>query len=181
MRLLALESSLEANDDLHIARLLLLLSALGRDSSPGSGGLVRIAKLDFFLRYPACLERALNRLGVDGSRVVTLDFEQNSVESQMAPFRYGPWDLRYRRWANLLIARGLIRLEHQGPSDALAMTPLGETTASRLSSLPQFKALNTRAMFLKRHLSLNGTALTRLVYFVFPEISSLLLEEAAGR
>ena len=49
----------ERDDNLHIARLLLLLAARAGEKRHSIEGLTKLAKLDFLLRYPNCLERAL--------------------------------------------------------------------------------------------------------------------------
>ena len=47
---------LERNDDLHTARLLILLDVFaGQDGTQTVDGLTKLAKLDFLLRYPANL------------------------------------------------------------------------------------------------------------------------------
>lgn len=60
MNLFLILADLEENDNLHLARLLVLLKAFsGRDGTKTIDGLTKLAKLDFFLRYPTYLERAL--------------------------------------------------------------------------------------------------------------------------
>src|ERR1041384_107883 len=92
-------AELERNDDLHLARLLILLNVFaGRDGTHTVEGLTKLAKLDFLLRYPAYLERAV-KARLEGQedertveRVSVADFERRSIESRMVRFRYGPWD-----------------------------------------------------------------------------------------
>ncbi|MEG1452058.1 hypothetical protein [Brevundimonas sp.] len=55
----------ENNDGLHLMRLLILLRCAdkrGRTPKPVEG-ITKLAKLDFLLRYPVYLERALLKLG----------------------------------------------------------------------------------------------------------------------
>ena len=97
-------SDLEANDHVHLGRLLILLGAFsGDDGTETVEGLTKLAKLDFLLRYPTYLERALRQRNKSTRRVEVAEHERLSVESSMVRFRYGPWDFRYRRFINLLI------------------------------------------------------------------------------
>lgn len=62
MDLIRALAELEQSPELHLARLLVLLGEFG--GADGTGrveGLTKLAKLDFLLRYPAMLERALVR------------------------------------------------------------------------------------------------------------------------
>src|SRR5690606_37446228 len=49
----------ELDDHLHMARLLMLFEAHSGRSNKPVEGVTKLAKLDFLLRYPNCLERAL--------------------------------------------------------------------------------------------------------------------------
>lgn len=73
--------------ELHAARLLLLLNLCG--SKGKISGLTKLAKLDFFSRYPDFFERATAELGNRAAPVT------DSKESPMIRHNYGPWDHRY--------------------------------------------------------------------------------------
>ena len=66
-------------------------------------GLTKLAKLDFLLRYPVMLERAVVAKGHSTRDVHLKDHERLSVESQMV--RDSPWDHRYRELLNILIGK----------------------------------------------------------------------------
>src|SRR5580700_8564735 len=108
LRLVNAVADSENRDDLHLARLLVLLgSADARRTTPitkakAVEGITKLAKLDFLLRYPTCLERALSELGRDPREAQVQPRERTSIEAKMVRFRYGPWDGRYRRWLGLL-------------------------------------------------------------------------------
>jgi hypothetical protein len=80
----SLGTSLLADDilEFHAGRLLLLLRICG--TANRIDGLTKLAKLDFFARYPDFFRR------ITGERPVNAD-----VESSMTRFHYGPWDHRY--------------------------------------------------------------------------------------
>jgi hypothetical protein len=69
LRLVKAVAETENLDDFHLGRLLVLLgSADARKSTPltkakAVEGITKLAKLDFLLRYPTCLGRALQELG----------------------------------------------------------------------------------------------------------------------
>lgn len=57
-------ANLDENPVLHEARLLLLLLAFAGDDNSGSiDGIAKLAKLDFLLRYPTLLKKALEVKG----------------------------------------------------------------------------------------------------------------------
>ncbi len=165
---------LEQADDLHLARLLVLLDAFsGSDGTKTVDGLTKLAKLDFLLRYPVYLERALpERKGKAGDANVR-EHERHSVESQMIRFKYGPWDDRYRRLLNLLIAKRLARVETSGRTISIGLTPDGLAVAEEMAARPEFSDLQQRAKLLKRHFDLSATNLMKFVYETFPEIGTL--------
>ena len=85
-----------ASDDLiefHAARLLLLIALCGtKNAAEGTTrieGLTKLAKLDFFVRYPDFFNRASQALNADERSATTV------VESSMVRHHYGPWDQRY--------------------------------------------------------------------------------------
>jgi len=60
MNIVEAVAGLEQPVELHLARLLLLLDTFAQDArNPSIEGLTKLAKLDFLLRYPVMLERAL--------------------------------------------------------------------------------------------------------------------------
>lgn len=107
----------ENADGLHLARLLVLLRSADKANKTKPKpveGITKLAKLDFLLRYPIYLERALIQLGKSPDAAAVTPRERTTVETKMIRFRYGPWDGRYRRWLSLLSARGLITLSMTG-------------------------------------------------------------------
>jgi len=101
-------SSLLADDiiEFHAARLLLLLGLCGVSSS--IDGLTKLAKLDFFVRYPQFFDKACAVLGEQVQSAST------SIESSMVRYHYGPWDHRYYKILAYLRSRGLIQIRKDG-------------------------------------------------------------------
>lgn len=167
-------ADLDQKSELHVARLLLLL---GTFSEGGAGdsieGLTKLAKLDFLLRYPVMLERALAAKHRSIADVKLEDHERVSVESRMVRYRFGPWDHRYREFLNILIGKGLASVHVEGRTVVISLTDLGRVSADRISMDPAFEPYLRRARLLKRHFDLTATALMRFIYETFPEVVSL--------
>src|SRR5262245_61380865 len=108
-------ADLENDDNLHLGRLLVLVSAfVGKNETGSVDGLTKLAKLDFLLRYPVNLERALQVRAGRGNEAELQDYGRKSIESTMVRYRFGPWDFRYRRFLNTLVSRGLVRITTEG-------------------------------------------------------------------
>lgn len=172
MTLFDILKSLENNEDIHLGRILLLLNEFSGKGKGEIEGLTKLAKLDFLLRYPVYLERALNTLGkADKSNVK--DYERRSVESKMVRFKYGPWDFRYRRFINTLVGLGLVYIRLEGRSYNLGLTQKGLEIAKPLAAEPTFQDFIDRAKLIRINFNQSGTTLMRFIYKTFPEIGSL--------
>lgn len=166
--------ALESSDAFHMSRLLLLIDAFsGQDQTGSVQGITKLAKLDFLLRYPANLERALIARGVKTESAAVKEYERHDVESSMIRFRYGPWDFRYRKFLNLLVAKGLIHLHVSGRTVHVSSTIQGHRIASQFSHTAEFDEMITRVRLLKTHFDLGGTTLMRFIYKTFPELTNL--------
>ena len=172
-------AELDSLPDLHAARLLVLISAFS-DSEQGDAveGLTKLAKLDFLLRYPVMLERALEAKSRSTRDVKLEDHERLSVESQMVRYRFGPWDHRYREFLNILIGKGLVAVSVEGRKVVIGLTERGRTLASELSASPDFEDYARRSSLLKRHFDMQATTLMRFIYDTFPEVVSLRSNES---
>jgi len=166
--------ALETSDAFHMSRLLLLIDAFSGEDQTGSvQGVTKLAKLDFLLRYPGNLERALVARGVKAESAGVKEYERHDIESSMVRFRYGPWDFRYRRFLNLLVARGLIHLHVSGRTVHVSSTAQGHRIATVFSHAEEFDELIARIRLLKTHFDLGGTTLMKFIYKTFPELTNL--------
>lgn len=165
---------IDENEHLHQSRLLLLIGVIaGRNGNGTINGLSKLAKLDFLLRYPTCLERALKAISIPYEHVKVRDFERKSVESLMVMYRYGPWDFRYRRILNLLVGQGLVSIELNGRAFEIGITKLGMQTCSDLTMGPEFEIIVSRSRLIKRNFDMPNAKLSEFIYSTFPEISTL--------
>lgn len=172
LELIRVAAKAENSDELHMARLLLLLKAFERGKDKKVEGIMKLAKLDFLLRYPNCLEKVLIQKNIKLVEQADIqDYERNTVETKMIRFRYGPWDNRYRRWIGLLIAKGLATAYVEGKTIYVGLTEQGKSTAKDLAESPDFEVLDKRSqLIIKAVGSLSATKLKEFVYETFPEI-----------
>lgn len=177
LRLIEVAAGTENEDELHLARLLILLgSADARKNTVATKaraveGITKLAKMDFLLRYPTCLERALEKLDRNPDEVEVLPRERTSIETKMIRFRYGPWDARYRRWLGLLVARGLVRLAVEGSTIVIGLTDSGRGLAASIRSTELFEEVARRSdLTVKAVGSFSATRLKDFIYDAIPEI-----------
>ncbi|MFV1463173.1 MULTISPECIES: hypothetical protein [unclassified Phaeobacter] len=170
-----LVSSLDQNEDIHLARILVLLESFQRADEPAIVGITKLAKLDFLLRYPSCFERAMIARKVSPRNLRIAEFEHATIETSMVRYRFGPWDHRYRKFLNILAARGLITLTVEGRTVVIDLTTKGAELAHILSQSEEFEDVKFRAGLLRKHLDLGATRLMEFIYEQFPELNNMQL------
>ena len=178
MDLFKIMKSLEVNEEIHLARLMILLGTFDeREGKTEIEGLTKLAKLDFLLRYPQYLEKALLARGKSIRAVQIQEYERSSVESKMVRYKYGPWDFRYKKFINLLIGRRLVYHKVEGKTVRVGLTDKGREVFERFRQEDTFEDLVRRSKLLRSHFDLTATNLMKFVYQTFPEIGSLDLGE----
>lgn len=179
MDLVRVVADLDHSPELHATRLLILIDAFAEANKSGAiEGLTKLAKLDFLLRYPVMLERALEAKGQSIKEVQIEPHERHSVESEMVRYRFGPWDHRYREFLNILVAKGLVSINIEGRKVVISLTDEGQNLARQLATQEMFEQYSRRAKLLKRHFDIGATNLMRFIYNTFPEIVTLRSNEA---
>jgi hypothetical protein len=159
-------------------RLLLLIDAFS-DQQQGLEGRTKLAKLDFLLRYPAFLKRALEARGV----IVTdesddLFVEPNPIEQRMVRYRFGPWDPSYFSLLGSLVGRGLVTVVPYNRGIGYKTTAIGSDLASHMRADPAWRPIDASTRLLRRHFNLAGSTLKNFVYQHFPEVGSARWNEA---
>jgi hypothetical protein len=176
-KVISLAGDLERFDPLHEARLLILLGATA--SRHPIDGIMKLAKMDFLVRYPKMLERALifasdKKPSARRAAAQIPESAKDTVEGRMIRFRYGPWDKRYRRWLAVLAAKALVTVSKQGRTVCIALTPTGLQLSQELASRPEFLELAVRSDAVRLAVGdIPATRLKDLVYQIAPELSGM--------
>lgn len=159
--------------EFHAGRLLLLAKVCG--TSNRIDGLTKMAKLDFFVRYPLFFDMVCETS--DAGRPVL-----RSVESAMVRFHYGPWDTRYYHVLAYMKAKGLITVSQHGKQLRISLTELGDKTAGALMDVAEFHDLILHMGNVKKVLgSKSGSALKKMIYTLFDkEVAQRPLGEVIG-
>ncbi len=158
-----------AADDLlefHAARLLLLIEFCGTTSRSDGvtriDGLTKMAKLDFFVRYPQFFDVACKTLGLPVESVA------KSVESSMIRFHYGPWDDRYYHILAYLESKGLVSIVKDNNAFKLALTDTGKHAAQEIAKDSSYETLVEQMKQVKKALGGKpGSTLKKLIYQIF--------------
>lgn len=154
--------------EFHAARLMLLAHICG--VSGRIDGLTKMAKLDFFARYPDFFEAARAAITSAENDQTEKAETDNSVESAMVRHHYGPWDKRYYHVLAHLEAKRLISVSKEGNSYRIALTDIGRERAKAIAALPSYAHLVERMRQVKKTFgSKSGTFLKDLIYRLFDE------------
>lgn len=141
-------------------------------------GRVKLAKLDFLLRYPRHLATVLASRGVRDSERQTLDRQDSPLESRMMRYRYGPWDPSYFAVLGSLVGRGLIEVVPAEGTNALGYrtTESGAALVEHFNDDGAFDEVVGRIALLRRHLDLTGESLKKMLYDL-PEVADATWHE----
>ncbi len=164
--------------EFHAARILLLLGECGVKGR--IEGLTKMAKLDFFVRYPDFFSVAQGTVAPKSIKN-ELDYRgtRDTVESAMVRHHYGPWDKRYYHVLAYLEAKGLITVTKEGKSYVIRLTELGNGRAKVLSGRPSFALIVKRMREVKKTFgNKSGNHLKNMIYRLFDaEVSQRPLGE----
>jgi hypothetical protein len=162
--------------EFHAARLLILLDICGRTGpfTRRIDGRTKLAKLDFFVRYPQFLERAQVALAARSEPHHSFRAVGPEREAPMIRYRFGPWDPRYRDFLAFLEARGLLRVVGQA-TEGYSLTASGRHLAEKFGDRAEFKPIVERATTMVGNLAdWTGSALKDFIYEVFEhEVTAL--------
>jgi len=156
--------SLLADDitEFHAARLLLLLGICG--VSGRIGGLTKLAKLDFFVRYPEFFNKAA------AAANESIRSASKIVESSMVRYHYGPWDKRYYEIIAYLRSRGLIQITQENNTYIFQLTSLGKNKVKLLKTDLAYINLCEQMRRVKSAFGKKaGSALKNMIYEIFQE------------
>jgi hypothetical protein len=134
-------------------------------------GLTKMAKLDFFVRYPEFFEAARSAIGPEAAGSGKDSAESDlAVESAMVRHHYGPWDKRYYHVLAHLEAKRLITVAKEGNAYRLKLTDLGKECAKTLAGRPSFEPLVAQMRDVKKTFGTkSGSYLKDLIYRLFDQ------------
>jgi hypothetical protein len=162
-------------------RVLLLIDSFSRmsDGRPRHlEGRVKLAKLDFLLRYPRYLRRVLLAHGAQPGQVEVIDSDEAPLDARMMRYRYGPWDPSYYAVLGSLIGRGLVEVTPLGGTSGFGYrtSATGAQVAAGLLADESFDPLSDQLRLLRRYLDKSGTTLKNYLYEL-PEIADVSWHE----
>jgi hypothetical protein len=185
LKILQTAAAVENSDEFNEARLLVLLrAAAGNAGAPKPmDGIMKLAKMDFLLRYPNMLARALEarastKKSANKLAAAIPEEDRDTVEARMIRFRFGPWDPRYRRWLSILVAKGMAHVFHEGRTVKVLLTEKGKNVAEQLATTEAFAPLAKRAKVV--NFAVGDMAATKITAFVY-QIAPELLDMKWGR
>lgn len=148
--------------EFHAARLLLLLGICG--ISGRIVGLTKLAKLDFFVRYPEFFDKAA------AATNESIRSAAKIVESSMVRYHYGPWDKRYYEILAYLRSRGLIQITQEKNTYVFKLTSLGNEKVKLLKKQLAYKTLCEQMLRVKKAFGQKaGSTLKNMIYKIFQE------------
>ncbi len=158
----------------HAARLLILIGLCGIPvDEPQIKGRTLLAKLDFFLRYPLYLDKAL-RIETGITLDDLMSYELDNVETRMIRYKYGPWDNTYYSVLAYLISKDLISVKLIKNVEHFGLTDSGKAVLQNLLDKESYNVITARARILKKVFGRwSGTKIKAFIYKWFPEIISL--------
>lgn len=146
----------------HVARLLLLLRFAGEDGRVR--GLKKLAKLDFFVRYPELFAKTFK--SAENRRLLLPEGDGGMVRHH-----YGPWDHRYYMLLALLEGSRLIETARRGTNTyQFSLTDKGREYADALAARDEFASITSlirRVGTVCR--KMNGTTLAEKIYATLRE------------
>lgn len=164
---------LDDNIPYHATRLTLLIALAG---TPSIEGRTKLAKLDFFVRYPSYLLKAAE---IEGKLTIAEEVKQiiNSsptVESHMIRYKYGPWDQKYYLVLAYLSGKDLIVIQQKSNMDNFLLTERGNHLTETLIEQQEFHTLAERCRIVKKIFgNASGTQIKDFIYRHFPEVVRL--------
>lgn len=170
---------LDENYDLHITRLLILISTISeRPYGQTIEGITKVVKLDFLLRYPTVLEKALIRMKKGITAVDVKKHERSSVESKMIRFKFGPWDHRYYAFLSILHSKGLIKIIEKNNLTIFTITKKGKEVAKTITEIKEFDDYVKRSKIIASNFGqLTGSTLMKKMYDLRPELYTMKFGE----
>lgn len=155
-------------------RVLLLVNAFSGtvDKPRLLEGRLKLAKLDFLVRYPRYLARVLSKRNAPAKVVESITPDATPLQDKMIRYRYGPWDPSYYAVLGSLIGRGLVEPIPFRHGIGYRVTDRGRELVGAILEDETWESVNHRAALTRRHLDLAGSTLKDLLYEAIPEMTN---------
>lgn len=158
----------------HACRIALLIRIAGRPREvPVIDGRTKLAKLDFFVRYPVFLARAINIAGSQVLKEQAGDSLQTRTtpESHMVRYRYGPWDQKYYSVFAFLLGKRLITIDIVNGIDHYASTAQGYRLTDELQHFSEWQEIAVRCELVGQLFEgKSGSFVKDFIYRHYPEV-----------
>lgn len=165
---------LDDNIPYHATRLLLLMLLAGKpQNKPKIEGRIKLVKLDFFVRYPQFLEKAVHILSANKylEKIEHVLEKGPTVESHMIRYKYGPWDRRYYMVLAYLSGKALIDIQSKDGVDIYSLTDNGYWLVDDLIKLPEFETIIECCQIVGNLFgSQSGGQIKDFIYRHYPEV-----------
>lgn len=170
--------NIDSDDTNNIVRMLILLDTFAGKNKIGKiQGITKLAILDFLLRYPAALDKVLEKQECEGNkvinkkRVILQSYEVNSIDARMMKFNFAPWDFKYRRIVSILKAKDLIQIDTEGKKIVLGISTKGIDVSRKFNDLKNYEYMFVRCRIIKTVFgNWSQKRLIDMIYLTFPEI-----------
>ncbi len=163
--------------NLHLVRLMVLLYVMsGPKNQTIVSGITKLVKLDFLLRYPIALERALRSVGITGDDLDEITYSPKTVESRMIRYKYGPWDRWYREYLAILESKGFLLVLQDVETIKIEITKEGVEFTEKLKTYKEFDDYFSRSTIIKKHFgTMAAMKLKNMMYEIIPELQQMKL------
>ena len=172
-----LNNILKINKDfaLDISRLLILFdSYFQKRNNEYIEGTTKVVKLDFLLRYPTTLEKALQAKKLATKSIDVKKHERELVESTMIRYRFGPWDDRYWSILSTMESLDLIQITKINGVTSFKITGTGRDVVRQLDNFEIFSDYSKRSKIVISNFGkLTAKNLVKKVYELRPELRNM--------
>ena len=181
-----IEMIMDINSDntLNIARMLISINTFSnRNKTSGIIGINKLAIYLFLIKYPQALcrmieiERSAGKKNSHKLKIVLQNYELQSIESQMMPLNFAPWDCKYRNDVAILTSKNLVKVATGKNKIDIFITDTGEKTVNSLTETNFYKEVENKSKVIKSVFGQYATStLINKIYIALPEILEAKIE-----
>lgn len=163
---------------LDVSRLLILFDTYSQKRVGNIVGITKVVKLDFFVRYPTVLEKALQSKKQIIRFIDVKTYERNLVESTMIRYKFGPWDERYWSILSTMESLDLIQISKIDGKINFKITQTGKNIVELLKDFNTFDDYFKRCQTVTTNFGgLSIKNLIKKIYKLRPELKTMKFGE----